>query len=159
MVVLSVFAVAEISGSRATAQPWEYSCSSAIGYVQAAASEAESARRALSDAYSQRKIANGEYEVCRRFDKDCDWQRSAAESAKYSFASAASTFSRALGTLERAASGIRDSCSLSDEGPAGLAIKACRMAKMVRTLESEPKALSFCNAMGLSEQQCRRCMQ
>jgi hypothetical protein len=146
-----------VAPSAAVAQPWEYRCRSAISNVESAASDAERARRSAEDAYERYKQAKEDYESCRRWDRDCDWRRWDAESARSSAESDITTFNSRLRSLTSSAEDVKSACA-ADAVEVPPAVRICRLVQSMRR-RSEQEALDFCRRVRFPEEQCRRCMQ
>jgi hypothetical protein len=141
----------------ATAQPWEYRCRSALSDVEDAASDAERARSLVEDAYERYKRAKEDYESCRRWERDCDWRRMEAESAKSNAESELDTFNSRLRSLLSDVDDVKTACA-ADSAEFSPVLRACRIVGLLKR-RSEQEARDFCRKINFSDELCRRCMQ
>lgn len=150
----------------AAADPWDYGCKSALGDIESAVSDAQRARRDAEDSYEAYKRAADDFNTCRRFPdiydlwKDgCRSKYSDAESAKRRAESDLDTFTSRFRSVVDATEDSASRCGYSRPQPGQAASRTCRVIAMMRRTTDEAKTLEFCGKLGVTEPECRRCMQ
>lgn len=150
--------------SSAASEPWDYRCKSALDDVESAA-DAQRAQQSIQDSYERYKRTLDEYNDCRTYPEvydlyrdRCQSQRWEVDSAKSSAESDLSTFNSRMRGL---ADAFEDAASTCGGGEArGVAPSGtCRLIKAMKGRSTEEQVLAFCKRVGVTEPECRRCMQ
>jgi uncharacterized protein (DUF885 family) len=162
----AVPALLVLSVSSAASEPWDYRCKSALSDVESAAEDAQRAQREVEDSYERYKQTLDDYNNCRSYPQiydlmrdRCQSQRWDVESAKSSAESDLDTFNSRMRSLADAFENATGSCGGSVARGGRAPSRTCAMIKAMRSRSTEEQVLAFCKNVGVTESECRRCMQ
>jgi hypothetical protein len=154
-----------LSASFAASEPWDYRCKSALSEIESAADDAQGAQRNIENSHERYRQAVDEYNNCRSYPQiydlmrdGCQSQRWDADSARSDAQSDLSTFNSRMRSLADAFEDAASSCGGSQARGAAPS-RACRLIKAMKARSNEEQALAFCQRVGVTESEFRRCMQ
>jgi len=136
-----------------------------LSEIESTAEDAQRAQRNIEDSHERYRQAVDEYNNCRSYPQIYDLRRDGCQSLRWDVDLAKSEAEGDLSTfnsrLRSVADAFEDAASSYGGSPTrGTApLRTCRLIKTMKAGSNEQQVLAFCQRVGVTESECRRCMQ